>query len=69
MFDEALAQDPSLEMASAGIIGTARDTRNTLAQMNEIRSDDGRFLLRFFEEDRLLMPYLLEVLQATDKVL
>ena len=69
LFDEALAQDPSLEMSSAGIIGTARDTRNTLAQMNEIRSEDGRFLLRFFEEDRLLMPYLLEVLQATDKAL
>ena len=69
LFDEALTQDPSLEMASAGIIGTARETQNTLAQMNEIRSEDGRFLLRFFEEDRLLMPYLLEVLQATDRAL
>ena len=69
LFDQALAQDSSLEMASAGVITTARNTHNELSQMNEIRSEDGRFLLRFFEEDRLLMPYLLEVLQATDQAL
>ena len=68
-FDQALSQDPSLEYAAANVIGTARNTLRELGQMNELSSDDGRFLLRFFEKDRLLMPYLLEVLQATDKAL
>ena len=68
-FDKALGKDPSLERAAANVANTARNTLRELGQMNEMSSDDGRFLLRYFDKDRLLMPYLLEVLQATDQAL
>ena len=68
-FEAALIADPNLEAQVSGLVNTARDTLRHLGQMNELRSDDGRFLLRYFNEDKLLMPYLMEVLQATDKAL
>ena len=69
LFDEVAAAQPALALSASDVINTARATRDALSGMNEMASDDGRFVLRYFKEDRLLMPYLLEVLQATDAAL
>ena len=68
-FDQAATVEPALVERFSGMMTTARVTRDTLAKMNEMVSPDGRFVLRYFNEDRLLMPYLLEVLTAADKAL
>ncbi len=68
-FEAAIIADPSFENRASELINTARDTLKHLGQMSEARSEDGRFLLRYFKEDQLLVPYLMEVLQATDKAL
>ncbi|MBM4290346.1 MAG: hypothetical protein FJ138_01935 [Deltaproteobacteria bacterium] len=52
-----------------GLMREAYDARDTLKGMSEERSPDGRFVVRYFEPDRLLLPYLFEVLAASDKAL
>jgi tetratricopeptide (TPR) repeat protein len=69
LFDQASTASPELGLRFAETIQTARQTRDALATMSEMVSPDGRFVLRYFKEDRLLMPYLLEVLVAADQAL
>ena len=69
LLEQAIVNDPRLTDEATHQLLTARATRDTLSGMSETASEDGRFVLRFFEEDRLLVPYLLEVLQATDQAL
>lgn len=44
-------------------------TRDALKGFDEIESPDGRFLVRFKGVDRLVVPYVIDVLTAADKVL
>ena len=67
--EAAISANPALAEEASDLFLTAKSTRDALSGMNEVASNDGRFLLRFFEEDRLLVPYLFEVLQATDRAL
>ena len=45
------------------------NTRNALKSFDEIATKDGRFLIRYSTKDRALIPYLVDVLTATDAVL
>ena len=49
--------------------GLVLDTYNALATFDEIVSPDGRFLIRFTGRDRLLVPYVLDVLDRADEAL
>ena len=44
-------------------------TYETLKSFDEHSTADGRFLIRYKGRDKVLIPYLVEVLEATDKVL
>jgi tetratricopeptide (TPR) repeat protein len=44
-------------------------TYETLKDFDEVVTADQRFLIRFEGKDRVLVPYLIEVLQAADKAL
>ena len=46
-----------------------RATRDALKDFDEVATEDGRFLVRFKGADRLLLPYVIEVLQRTDAAL
>ncbi len=46
-----------------------RATRDALKDFDEVATDDGRFLIRFKGADRLLLPYVIEVLQRADAAL
>jgi tetratricopeptide (TPR) repeat protein len=45
------------------------DTHATLKSFDEYQSPDGRFLIRYTGRDKVLIPYLMEVLEATDGAL
>ena len=45
------------------------NTRNALKSFDEFATKDGRFLIRYSKKDRALIPYLVDVLTATDAVL
>ena len=47
----------------------AMKTADTLRSFNEHQTNDGRFLIRYEGKDKLLIPYLVEVLNKTDKAL
>jgi tetratricopeptide (TPR) repeat protein len=47
----------------------AYDAHSALKGMSEERSADGRFVVRYFEADRLMLPYLFDVLKAADQAL
>ena len=44
-------------------------TYETLKPFSEFTTSDGRFLIRYMGRDKALLPYLVRVLQATDKAL
>ncbi|MEE2786617.1 MAG: tetratricopeptide repeat protein [Myxococcota bacterium] len=44
-------------------------THKTLKPFSEYTTPDGRFLIRYVGRDKALLPYLTQVLQATDKAL
>ena len=44
-------------------------TGDTLKPFDEFTTEDGRFLIRYTGRDKAILPYLIDVLQATDKVL
>ncbi len=44
-------------------------THNALKDFDELITPDGRFLIRYQGRDKVLMPYLVEVLQHADRVL
>ncbi len=50
-------------------LAEARQTRDTLKGFDEHRTPDGRFLVRYKGEDRVMVPYLVDVLQKADAAL
>ena len=59
---------PEIEAELGSLAATIRATHETLGGMQETLSPDGRFVIRYFERDQLLLPYLSEVLMASDRV-
>lgn len=59
---------PALEARLGSLAQTIRATHEALSGMQETLSSDGRFLIRYFERDKVLLPYLSEVLMASDRV-
>lgn len=58
--------------APASVVGLRDEvaaTQGALKDFDEITTPDGRFLIRYQGRDKVLMPFLIEVLQATDKSL
>ena len=47
----------------------AVETEKTLRTFNEFQTSDGRFLIRYEGKDKLLIPYLVDVLRKTDTAL
>jgi tetratricopeptide (TPR) repeat protein len=68
-FDRAQLISPGLISQMGSLVARTRATHEALKGMNERVSDDGRFLVRFFKEDALLIPYLIDVLTAADQAL
>jgi len=66
-FKEAVG--PEQAAALQHIMGEAYASAEALKGMSEQLSPSGRFLIRYFKEDRALIPYLIEVLSAADLAL
>ena len=62
---EALTSAPG----PAQRIAQAKQTEETLRPFNEHTTADGRFLIRYLGKDKLLIPYLTEVLEKAEKAL
>jgi len=48
------------------LLAEVRATRDALKDFDEVATEDGRFLVRFKGRDRLLVPYVLDVLKRAD---
>lgn len=70
IFDE-LNEDFShrLPLALKELRDEVKSTHDALKDFDEYSTEDGRFLIRYQPRDRLLLPYLVEVLQAADTAL
>ena len=68
-FDRVKSQNPQALNMMGRIVQQAYDTYETLKEMQEETSNDGRFLVRYFKKDQMLIPYLIEVLQRADQAL
>jgi tetratricopeptide (TPR) repeat protein len=66
-FKMAVGEGVATEFAP--LMREAYATHTTLKGMSEQLTPNGRFLIRFFEPDRALIPYLGEVLSAADRAL
>lgn len=69
LYQKVKESEPSLYQRATDQIAEAMATKETLKGMLEEISTDGRFLIRYFKEDALLIPYLFEVLQKADSAL
>lgn len=65
-FKAALGEEAS---ALQHLMGEAYASAEALKGMSEQLSPNGRFLIRYFEADKMLIPYLSEVLSAADMAL
>jgi tetratricopeptide (TPR) repeat protein len=68
-FDLVKSKDSQALSVMGLVVQQAYDTHEALKGMQEEVSDDGRFLVRYFKTDQMLIPYLIEVLQKADRAL
>ncbi len=62
----SLALAPSDDDGRAGLLDQMERTRDTLAGFRTTRSPDGRFIIRFQDDDEILVPIAMRSLRAAD---